>query len=82
MFGESIHVSPHCVAKPKRPKTPEMLAVVENLERHGQIKLVPTAFRVQGRLIVHPVIYEELKRQSGVRIEPFSYSNHPGWRIR
>lgn len=48
--------------KLKTPITSDMADIVDAFRRNGLIKKIPGAFHMGDTLVVHPVIYAEMKR--------------------
>jgi hypothetical protein len=62
--------SPHALVPPALPISDDMRSMVDDLERFGQIRQKPGAYSLaDGTLIVHPVLFLELRRRLSKDIE-------------
>lgn len=63
--GMVVSVSPHVMVPPKgKPYTDDMRAMVDHFHTLGLIRRVPGAIEIAGRLMVHPQIYDAMRKAS------------------
>lgn len=72
-LGPTFTVSELAMAEPTaQPRTGDMVEMVENLRRLGQIRKKPCAFTTSAGIIVHPDLYDHMRKLMSTRINDFT----------
>ena len=71
LAGMHVYESQAATSLPDgKPYTDDMKAMVEHLSRVGEVRRRPAAFKTpNGSLVMHPILYESLKRGLASQIE-------------
>lgn len=68
-----VITSNYALAEPKlkEPFTADMADIVDAFRRNGLIKKQPAAFQIGQKLIIHPILWEAIKREKAVKMQSY-----------